>query len=243
MNTTPGDSSKTATTKCNKCSAMIEYDPEQFTMLGRAFTPCLCDRCEDRVKEDEAKALRRKKIKHQLDLLREACPKGKFSFHREDYPAQNVDSYNRCLQHDLVKRSLILSGASRTGKTVAACQAARRWVECGGAAEYLRDAGFGIRIEKAYAQGQAAHARLIARMCAASLLIVDDLGKSKMTARYESDIFAIIDYRLEKKKLPTIITTQHDKETLFRRFENSETGEAVIGRLRDYCKGIYFRKS
>ena len=51
----------------------------------------------------------------------------------------------------------------------------------------------------------------------------------------ESDLFAIIDERTANERA-TIITTNYNGTGLSDRFQNSETGAAIIRRIKDYFK-------
>jgi DNA replication protein DnaC len=53
----------------------------------------------------------------------------------------------------------------------------------------------------------------------------------------ESDLFAVIDERTSNLKT-TIITTNYTGDKLLDRFQNKETGVALVRRLRDYFSAI-----
>jgi DNA replication protein DnaC len=79
------------------------------------------------------------------------------------------------------------------------------------------------------------HGDVIERLTSCSLLVIDDLGKERLTQRMETDLFSIIDERTSNKR-PTIITTNYNGSGLSDRFNNGETGTAIIRRLKDYFK-------
>lgn len=79
------------------------------------------------------------------------------------------------------------------------------------------------------------HGDVLERLTLCALLVIDDLGKERLTARMESDLFSIIDERTSNKR-PTIITTNYNGNGLSDRFSNGETGSAIIRRLKDYFK-------
>jgi DNA replication protein DnaC len=81
------------------------------------------------------------------------------------------------------------------------------------------------------------HGQVLDYFCNVPLLAFDDLGKERLTARMESDLFAIIDERTSNLR-PTIITTNYNGTTLLDRFNNKETGEAILRRLREYYQVI-----
>lgn len=74
---------------------------------------------------------------------------------------------------------------------------------------------------------------------AASLLIIDDLGKEQATEWAIAKIYAIINARYEAL-MPTIITTNYSEADLIKRLTPKETGDpttadATIDRLREMC--------
>jgi len=69
------------------------------------------------------------------------------------------------------------------------------------------------------------------------LLAFDDLGKERLTARMESDLFGIIDERTQNLKT-TIITTNYNGQSLLERFGNQETGQAFIRRIREFSTAV-----
>ena len=83
-----------------------------------------------------------------------------------------------------------------------------------------------------YSESVYAHDRNLKMLCSTGLLVIDDLGKERLTPRLETDLFAIIDERM-LEKLPTIITTNFNANGLIERFPTKETGMAVIRRIKD----------
>lgn len=77
------------------------------------------------------------------------------------------------------------------------------------------------------------HGKVLDKFISCAVLVLDDLGKERLTQRMESDLFAIIDERTSNLR-PTIITTNYNGQGLNDRFSNTETGAAIIRRLKDY---------
>ncbi len=72
------------------------------------------------------------------------------------------------------------------------------------------------------------------------MLIIDDLGTEKISSWALEKLYTIIENRNESK-LPIIVTTRFNKESLLDRFyqsEDEELGEAVIEKLYQFCYGI-----
>jgi DNA replication protein DnaC len=135
------------------------------------------------------------------------------------------------------KHSLLLHGTTGCGKTRVAWSVFNRlWLE-----SFPLDAQFlpmrkvdGL-IEKGFDDRD--HGGVIEYLIEVPLLVLDDLGKERMTQRLESDLFAIIDERTANNKV-TIITTNYTSQGLQERFSNAETGPAFIRRLKDYFQAV-----
>lgn len=81
------------------------------------------------------------------------------------------------------------------------------------------------------------HGQVLDYFCNVPLLALDDLGKERLTARMESDLFGIIDERSQNLKT-TIITTNYNGQSLLERFGNQETGQAFIRRIREFSTAV-----
>lgn len=83
-----------------------------------------------------------------------------------------------------------------------------------------------------YSDSVKAHDRNLKMLCNIGLLVIDDLGKERLTPRLETDLFNIIDERM-LNMMPTIITTNFNASGLIERFPTKETGMAFIRRVKD----------
>lgn len=140
------------------------------------------------------------------------------------------------------KHSLLLHGTTGNGKTRTAWWIANRlWAEsrtnargfdlCFRTMSQLTD-----EITSSFSKDMG-HESLMKRLNGVDLLVMDDLGKEKMTARVCADLFSIIDHRANYL-LPTIVTTNFNGSGLSNRFEDPEMGVAFVRRLRDYYTPI-----
>ena len=80
------------------------------------------------------------------------------------------------------------------------------------------------------------HSAALDDVCESEFLVLDDLGKERLTSRMATDLFSVIDHRTERD-LPTLVTTNFSGKAFIDRFlpQDKETGLAIARRLRDYC--------
>ena len=83
------------------------------------------------------------------------------------------------------------------------------------------------------------HSGMIDGLVERKVLVLDDLGKERLTQRMASDLFSIIDERASAKRC-TMISTNFNGTTMLDRFDvrDKETGVAIIRRFKDFYKII-----
>lgn len=135
------------------------------------------------------------------------------------------------------KSGLILHGETGTGKSRAAWIIFNRlWLEhYPKTSLFLQMRKFEAMIEKGF--DERGHGKVLDTLISCPVVVLDDLGKERLTQRLESDLFAIIDERSCNERV-TIITTNYTGEKLIERFQNKETGVALVRRLRDYYTAL-----
>lgn len=167
-----------------------------------------------------------------------------------DYPVAFIDTDLARLSENLrkasvwtpdagdPKASILLHGTTGTGKTRTAWLIFNRlWYNnFPEKAVWLPMRKLEMAIEKGFDDHK--HGKVLDYFCTVPLLAFDDLGKERLTPRMESDLFAIIDERTSNLR-PTIITTNYNGTTLLDRFNNKETGEALLRRLREYYYAVH----
>jgi len=171
----------------------------------------------------------------------------KFIHHHPDYPKAFVDTDLALLPQSLqtasgwspsTKASILLHGTTGTGKTRTAWLVFNRlWLHnFPERAVWLPMRKLEASIEKGFEDHK--HGKVLDFFCTVPLLAFDDLGKERLTPRLEADLFAILDERTSNLR-PTIITTNYNGTTLLDRFNNKETGEAFLRRLREYYHPVH----
>lgn len=138
--------------------------------------------------------------------------------------------------------SLLLHGTTGNGKTRTAWVIANRlWAShlsrgVPYAISFKTMSKFTDDITSSFAEDKG-HERLMEHLQTADLLVLDDLGKEKMTPRVSADLFAVVDGRANMVR-PTIVTTNFNGAGLTARFEDPEMGVAFVRRLRDYYLAV-----
>lgn len=77
------------------------------------------------------------------------------------------------------------------------------------------------------------------------LLIIDDIGKEKVSQWSLEKLFSIVNTRYENN-LPIVITTNYNIETLIDKLtinNNSDVAESLVSRLYEMCRGIRLNTS
>lgn len=135
--------------------------------------------------------------------------------------------------------SLLLHGTTGSGKSRAAWLIANHWFKANypRSIEWMSPRKLDSWLIGSFSESMKHHEKCVNRMCAVPLLVIDDLGKERLTPRVESDLFAIIDERVSNK-LPTYITTNFNAKLLIDRFPTKETAVALIRRIREHFTSI-----
>lgn len=134
---------------------------------------------------------------------------------------------------------LLLQGDIGRGKTHAACALMIKMIKDGkiGGGMFITCDGLfnGIKAEF----GKREQGNLLWRACNTNLLILDDVGKERLTEWSQPILFQVINDR-SNDMLPTIITTNYSGRELIRKFVVDEgdlvTAKAIISRMSEYSK-------
>ena len=135
------------------------------------------------------------------------------------------------------KSGLLLHGTTGVGKTRLAWHVVNRlWLDRARKDQnmpyrFLTMRKFEGLIEESFTEKS--HSKMLDELIKVDLLVFDDLGKERGTARLVSDLFAVLDERSTAMR-PTIITTNFNGQALVDRFDDKEMSAALVRRFRDY---------
>ena len=135
------------------------------------------------------------------------------------------------------QRGLILLGASGAGKTLSLWSKARELERTGTKPVFLSAVEFARKLALAARDLEKAEWLMKCRV-----LIVDDLGKEKLSTAVASLVWEVIDAR-NNARLPTLISTRFRGDNFVARFGEQILGEDVRGRIADCSDIVEFRSA
>lgn len=134
---------------------------------------------------------------------------------------------------DLSRRGLVLVGTKGTGKTRLAWMLLRREFMAGRKVAAVTATEFALAIRQH--GGKHTLPEYLRGLCEARVLLLDDLGKEKLTDSVIPQLFHVFDQRMIHLR-PTIVTTNYRSSAFVERFD--EHGEPLLRRIRESCEAI-----
>lgn len=132
-------------------------------------------------------------------------------------------------------RGLVITGPSGAGKTHALWRLARD-LEANGHGPIVISS-IDLFRELATSAKELSKAKWLLRC---GVLLIDDLGKERLTPGACAVMHELIDERVNHYR-PTVITTRYTGDKFVERFGESEIGEDIRGRIAMTCDHIHFR--
>lgn len=136
---------------------------------------------------------------------------------------------------NLCDHGMLLHGTTGRGKTRLAIHAMHSANQAGFSCRFMDFQAFASEAVSAYRGGtEKAFFRDLKRP---QILLLDDIGKAKITPKVAEAVFGIVDARMNMGK--TLVgTTNETGKSLDARFEDKECVSALLRRIREICKMV-----
>lgn len=220
--------------ECRVCRK--PFEAATMASIGISITQQVCEPCiaaweaANEAREAKPKVTRRDKWL----ALCEASGFGRYTDFDQDQLPQGIHAklFDCRIVDD---KGLLLIGPTSQGKTYCAIEVARVTYMAGKSVKLVDAIAFG------HAVGQADNSKrdsLIESCIAIDVLMIDDLGKTKLTERVGEALFHVVNQR-ENRRRPIIITTNATGADLKARMAE-EQAEPFLARLRRMCRVVNF---
>ena len=248
--------------KCKFCGKDLkpiglDYLYANMPLSSIEYERCDCKQARDYWNEIDLKEEKQKKRKQFEQMIRQFYIQNYISKQIQDYQFENFiitetnkkeveiakDFTKKCINKNQ-KNGLIITGKSGVGKTHLATAILNKLTEKDmlvlmGRMILLLDV-----IKDTFKDFSSKEKDIIELYSKVDMLIIDDLGTERISSWALEKLYTIIENRNENK-IPIIVTTRFNKESLLDRFcqsEDEELSEAVIQKLYQFCYGIELKK-
>lgn len=229
------------TIECWKCRAKFSWEPrDAFGHEPRNCPACTKAEVEEKQRQRSAKVLAERE-----EVLKKICP---WSFANTDVKRlgfEHGEQYRKVMAWTSDQRKgLVLIGETDKGKTRCLWELVKRLVREGVVVRFLRETDFSHEVGRRGKDGTLWD--WVDKLCEVDVLAYDDLGKAPKTDRFISELFHVIDTRLNWGR-PTLITTQLTGKEVGEQIKSTAgihagkaTAEALVRRLRQHCQDVSF---
>ena len=248
--------------KCKFCGKDLkpiglDYLYANMPLSSIEYERCDCKQSKAYWNEVDLKEEKQKKRKQFEQMIRQFYIQNYIGKQIQDYKFDNFittetnkkeveiakDFTEKCINKNQ-KNGLIITGKSGVGKTHLATAILNKLTEKDvlvlmGRLILLLDV-----IKNTFKDFSSKEKDIIELYSKVDILIIDDLGTERISSWALEKLYTIIENRNENK-LPIIVTTRFNKESLLDRFyqsEDEELSEAVIQKLYQFCYGIELKK-
>ena len=218
-------SNPTESAICQTCEKAFEAS---FALVfGKKLIQIHCDPCLELAEKRQADRVKTSKAKGWDDV----CPTLYAGYDFEKLPEAGKLIVPKVMAWQESSKGYGLIGDSFLGKSFILHELFRRWFEHGKLVVMVSATEF------AWACGsteQDERRNLIERMIRADMLLLDDLGKEKITERVESDLYHVLEMRRRNLK-PIFVTVNSSGEELKKKL-SADGGDPILNRIRDICE-------
>lgn len=256
------DSQKNFHNKCKFCGKELkpiglDYLYTNISASSIEYERCICDKSKNYWNQIDYKIQEQKKKECYKEIINQFYSQNYISKRLKDYKFENFkvtnsnknevkiakDYTKKCI-NNRQENGLIITGSSGVGKTHLAASILNELIEKGmlvlmGRLTLLLD-----MIKDTFKDNSKSESTLIELFSNVDMVVIDDLGTEKISSWALDKLYTIIENRNENK-LPIIITTKFNKESLLHRFYQSndkELSEAILQKLYQMCYGIELKR-
>jgi len=224
--------------RCKVCKSVIDPTPFRINCFDNemSFAITCCDKCMDLAREHfdgEKSAHATISLTPKWDS--DCPPKTRDAIIGHLPPAIDKAAFKRFTAwRPFDRKGLAARGPSGAGKTTALWALARELEREGFNPIVLTGVELGRILSKAARDIEA-----VDWLCRARVLMIDDIGKEKLTSAMAALLWEVLDKRYGLG-LPLILTSRFTGDELKQRFGEEYLGEDIIRRIRELCSGVSF---
>ena len=220
---------------CQECGK--EFEAVTINIVGREY--CFekyCPTCKPIREQQEKDMTAIRQEQARLEEFDRVCP----PLYRESDPLKlpcHPDIVKLVLGWTYGAKGLVLHGATGKGKTRLAYLLVKRLVLEGRTVSAFDPLSFAHRVGETFGEYQGE--RFIRDQQRVDVLMLDDLGKAKLTERAEAELFGLVEHRIANLK-PLIVTTNFVGAKLSDKL-SEDRATPLVRRLREFNECVCVR--
>lgn len=198
----------------------------------------LCPSCEQKWQDELDRKARNERIERFKIAFEDICPP---LYRDTDLGRIYAPFAEVALNYQFNPTGVLFEGPPGTGKTRAAWCILKRMVEAGKSCYGLTStqfAKFAADQWHSNSEDKGTACENMDRCRRTAILLIDDLGKQKMTERGETELYDVLEWRTTNLK-PTIITTNASGDQL-KKMLSEDRRQPILRRIRDFSQYIKF---
>jgi len=227
---------KTRNITCWRCDKKFEATVEDFASFPSECPACLKMLAERDRKDAQLRCSKKQTVEEYIQAITPA------TFLKTDFLKLPHDQFQTVMRWQVQERGMMLIGPSGHYKTRCLWALTHQLIRKNHKVEFLRETDFSHQVAKRGHIGTLWD--WVERLCEVEVLVLDDLGKAPRTDRFVSELFHVVDTRLNEER-PILISTQLDGKAIGGQIAGGvhaggQTAEALVRRLRESCDVVLF---
>ena len=228
--------------RCKGCGCHLDTTPTTLRAFG-ADVPMpvtVCDECMELVRDHYDHGHKPQEVTATPEWDQHCPPRFQDAVLAEELPSKvdraGYDRVMRWADDPSTVRGPLMSGKPGTGKTTTFWALARKLEQAGHSPKCLSSVELGRILSTA-----AKDVREVSWLYNSRVLMVDDLGKEKLTPAVASLLWEVLDRRYGLGH-PLVVTTQFSGQQMESRFGEEHLGQSIRRRLNEVCFQVQFNQ-